>query len=67
MKLVDVMSASGLSMYAIVALVLFVAAFCAVLFMILAPGASARHAHASRLPFEDDASPTARLRSSHEQ
>jgi cbb3-type cytochrome oxidase subunit 3 len=67
MKLVDVMSASGLSMYAIVALVLFVAAFCAVLFMILAPGAAARHAQASRLPLEDDAPLAAGLRSSHEQ
>lgn len=58
MKLVDVMSASGLSMYAIVALVLFVAAFCGVLLMILAPGAAARHAQASRIPFDDDASPS---------
>lgn len=67
MKLVDVMSASGLSMYAIVALVLFVAAFCAVLFMILAPGAASRHAHASRLPLEDDAPLAVGHRSSHEQ
>lgn len=67
MKLVDVMSASGLSMYAIVALVLFVAAFCAVLVMILAPGAAARHAEASRLPLEDDAPQVPGLRSSHER
>ncbi len=55
MKLVDVMSASGLSMYAIVALVLFVAAFLTVVLMILAPGSADRMARASRLPFDDDA------------
>ncbi len=55
MKLADVMSASGLSGYAIVALVLFVAAFCAVVLMILAPGATERFAQASRLPLDDDA------------
>lgn len=54
MKLVDVMSASGLSMYAIVALVLFVGAFLAVVILIFVPGSSARHAHASRLPLDDD-------------
>lgn len=60
MKLVDVMSASGLSMYAIVALVLFVAAFVAVVLMILAPGAAEKHAQASRLPLDDDAVRTPR-------
>lgn len=55
MKLVDVMSASGLSMYAIVALVLFVSAFLAVVALILAPGSAERHARASRLPLDDDA------------
>lgn len=53
MKLADVMSASGLSGYAIVALLLFVAAFAMVLVMILAPGSSARMDAAARLPLED--------------
>ena len=54
MKLVDVMSASGLSGYAIVALLLFFAAFLMVLAMILAPGSEARMARAARLPLDDD-------------
>jgi cbb3-type cytochrome oxidase subunit 3 len=57
MKLVDVMSASGLSMYAIVALVLFVSAFLAVVILILAPGSAERHLRASRLPLDDDSTP----------
>ncbi len=60
MKLVDVMSASGLSMYAIVALVLFVAAFVAVVLMILAPGSAERMAQASRLPLDDDSARSVR-------
>ncbi len=59
MKLVDVMSAAGLSGYAIVALLLFFAAFLMVLAMILAPGSSARLARAAQLPLDDDTpSPT---------
>lgn len=54
MKLVDVMSASGLSMYAIVALLLFVGAFAVVLVLIFVPGAKARHESAARLPLDDD-------------
>jgi cbb3-type cytochrome oxidase subunit 3 len=54
MKLVDVMSASGLSGYAIVALLLFVAAFLMVLMMILAPGSGERMARAAQLPLDDD-------------
>lgn len=54
MKLVDVMSASGLSGYAIVALLLFVAAFLMVVMMILAPGSGERMARAAQLPLEDD-------------
>lgn len=54
MKLVDVMSAAGLSIYAIVALVLFVAAFLAIVIQTFSPGAAARHAASSRLPLSDD-------------
>ena len=57
MKLADVMSASGLSIYAIVALLLFVGAFVVVVVMIFAPGAKARHERASRLPLADDSEP----------
>lgn len=57
MKLVDVMSASGLSMYAIVALLLFFAAFLMVLLMILAPGSAERLRAAAMLPLDDQASP----------
>ena len=53
MKLADVMSAAGLSGYAIVALLLFVAAFGMVLLMILTPGSAARMDAAARLPLED--------------
>ena len=55
MKLVDVMSGAGLSMYAIVALVLFVGAFLAVVILTFGPGSTARHARAARLPLDDDA------------
>jgi len=67
MKLVDVMSASGLSIYAIVALVLFVGAFVAVVAMIFAPGASAQHKYASQLPLDDDSvQPAVRAGSDHD-
>jgi cbb3-type cytochrome oxidase subunit 3 len=54
MKLVDVMSAAGLAGYAIVALVLFMAAFLAVVILTFGPGSTARHARAARLPLDDD-------------
>ncbi len=59
MKLSDVMSASGLSMYAIVALLLFVAAFIAVILLTWAPGTAKRHERAAQLPLEDDANVSA--------
>jgi hypothetical protein len=63
MKLVDVMSGAGLSMYAIVALLLFVFAFLAVLVRTFAPGSSPRHTADARLPFSDDEpGPAARAR-----
>lgn len=59
MKLVDVMSASGLSIYAIVALLLFVGAFIVVVVLTFAPGSGARHARIARLPLDDDLTPSA--------
>lgn len=57
MKLVDVMSNAGLSVYAVVALVLFLSAFLAVVFLILMPGSRERFAEAARLPLDDDSTP----------
>ena len=54
MKLADVMSASGLSMYAIVALLLFVIAFLAIVVRTFAPGSTARYDADARIPFSDD-------------
>lgn len=59
MKLVDVMSASGLSIYAIVALLLFVAAFIAVVLLTFRPGTRALHGRLARLPLEDEPPPSA--------
>lgn len=59
MKLVDVMSASGLSMFAIVALVLFVGAFLTVVFLTFRPGTRALHERVARLPLDDDATASA--------
>ncbi len=52
-RLADIVGASGLSGYAIVALVLFVFAFVLVLIPVLAPGKQGDYTAASRLPFED--------------
>ena len=62
MKLSDVMSAAGLSVYAVVALVLFLGAFVAITLRTLAPGAAAQHAADARLPLTDDDGPAARVR-----
>jgi cbb3-type cytochrome oxidase subunit 3 len=56
-KLSDVVGASGLSVYAIVGLVLFVAAFLAVVILTFRPGAKAKHERDSRLPLSDDTDP----------
>ena len=56
MKLSDVMSAAGLSTYAIVALLLFVIAFLAIVIRTFAPGSTARYARDARLPLDDDES-----------
>lgn len=54
MKLVDVMSASGLSTYAIVALVLFMIAFVAIVIRTFAPSQASQQAYDARLPLSDD-------------
>lgn len=60
MKLSDVVGASGLSGYAIVALVLFVAAFVTVLILTFRPGVKAKHEYDARLPLDDDHTPSDR-------
>jgi len=54
MKLSDVVGASGLSIYAIVALVLFVAAFLVVVALTFRPGVKKQHEYDARLPLADD-------------
>ena len=53
-SLADVMGASGLSSYAIVALVLFFAAFILVLVRIFAPSRRKEYERDSRMPLDDD-------------
>jgi cbb3-type cytochrome oxidase subunit 3 len=54
MKLSDIMSASGLSWYAEVALVLFILAFLLVLWRIYRPSAKAKYDRAARMPLDDE-------------
>ena len=54
----DVMSASGLAGYAIVALVLFIFAFALVMWTVYAPSRRADHDRAARIPFDDGATPS---------
>ena len=53
MKLSEIMSHAGLSRYAEVALVLFLAAFVAVAWWTFRPGAKSRMDHDARLPLDD--------------
>ena len=54
MKLSELMSHAGLSLYAEVALVLFLAAFVAILYATFRPGAARRMHEMSRLPLDDE-------------
>ncbi|MFN0181779.1 MAG: cbb3-type cytochrome oxidase subunit 3 [Gemmatimonadales bacterium] len=53
MRLTDIMSGSGLSGYAIVALVLFMAAFIAIVVSIFLPSRKREFDQAGRLPLDD--------------
>ncbi|MEO5799206.1 MAG: cbb3-type cytochrome c oxidase subunit 3 [Gemmatimonadales bacterium] len=55
MKLSDIMSHSGLSIYAEVALVIFLAAFCGIVCWVFRPSSSAMWQRAARLPLDDEA------------
>ena len=54
MKLSDIVSAAGLSWYAEVALVLFMAAFVLVVWRVFAPSLKAKYDRAARLPLDDE-------------
>ncbi len=57
MRLSDVMSHSGLSIYAEIALILFLVTFAAIAIWTFRPGRRSEMDHMSRLPLDDDASP----------
>lgn len=58
----DVMGASGLSGYAIVALLLFIFAFVLVVYAIFAPSRKKEDERAAMLPFDDGTPPASDLR-----
>lgn len=57
-RLSDVVGASGLAGYAVVALILFVFAFLLVLYTIVAPSRRAQQQRAAMLPFDDGIDPS---------
>lgn len=61
-SLADVVSASGLSGYAIAALILFFLAFVAVLARVLWPSRSSYYDRAGRMPLDDQTPQTPRER-----
>ncbi len=54
MRLSDIMGAAGLSGYAEVALILFLAAFLVIMIAIFAPGRKRTYDAASRMPLDDE-------------
>ena len=54
MKLTDVMSHSGLSGYALIAMILFLIAFVAILVRVFQPSRRQEFDRAGRLPLDDD-------------
>ncbi len=61
MKLSDIMSAAGLSIYAQIALVIFLAVFLAITIRTFAPSRHREMEDASRIPLDDDRVITPRL------
>jgi cbb3-type cytochrome oxidase subunit 3 len=53
-SLTDVVSGAGLSVYAEVALVIFLVAFLGIVISLFAPGKRRMYEHLRRLPIEDD-------------
>ncbi len=60
MKLSDIMGNAGLSIYAEVALVLFLAAFVAIIWWVFRPTARTRWQQDAQLPFDDGSVPPSR-------
>jgi cbb3-type cytochrome oxidase subunit 3 len=60
MKLSDAVGHSGLALYTEVAMLLFIAAFLAIVIRTFMPSRQREHDEASRLPLQDDATPTSR-------
>ena len=60
MSLTDIMSSAGLAFYAEVALVLFLVVFLVVVVRLFLPSRRREMDEASRLPLDDDDSPTTR-------
>ena len=56
LRLADAVGASGLAVYAIVALILFVIAFLVILIQIAAPARTSLYERASRMPLDDSTS-----------
>ncbi len=54
MKLSDIMGAANLSVYAEVAMILFIAAFLVIVIAIFAPGRQKTYDAASRMPLDDE-------------
>ena len=54
MKLSDIMSAAGLSAYAEIAMILFIAAFIVIVILTFAPGRQKTYDAASRMPLDDE-------------
>ncbi|MDP1858549.1 MAG: cbb3-type cytochrome c oxidase subunit 3 [Gemmatimonadaceae bacterium] len=54
MRLSDIMGAANLSAYAEVAMILFIAAFVAIVIAIFAPGKQRTYDAASRMPLDDE-------------
>ena len=54
MKLSDIMSAAGLSAYAEIAMILFIAAFIGIVILTFAPGRQKTYDAASRMPLDDE-------------
>ena len=62
MSLTDIMSGAGLSIYAEVALIGFILAFCIILWRVFSPSMQETWKRAARLPLEDDPPSTPRSR-----
>ena len=54
MKLSDIMGAAGLSAYAEIAMILFIAAFIVIVILTFAPGRQKTYDAASRMPLDDE-------------